>query len=100
MGGAKSGKVGFAMGSCSAFSRVGRQEDVARVEPIPTPLIGGCVSFMRPMKTFNFENEISRVSVPRRTDRQDTRADGVGAGHGGSLNGMPNDEGTVFYEIA
>jgi hypothetical protein len=38
---------------------------------------------MRPMKTLNFENEISRVSVPRITDRQDTRADGVGAGRGG-----------------
>lgn len=35
------------------------------------------------MKTLNFENEISRVSVPRRTDRQDARSDGVGAGHGG-----------------
>lgn len=35
------------------------------------------------MKTLNFENVISRVSVPRRTDLQGTRADGVGAGHGG-----------------
>ena len=83
MGGTKSGKVGFAMGSGSALqdtiSRVGRQEDVTHVDPIPTSSIGGCVSFMRPMKTLNFANEISRVSVPRRTDRQDARSDGVGA---------------------
>jgi hypothetical protein len=81
------GRVGFAMGSSSALqdtiSRVGRQEDVAHGDPIPTSSIGGCIYFMRPMRTLNFENEISRVSVPRRTDRQDTRADRVGAGHGG-----------------
>jgi len=35
------------------------------------------------METLNFENEISRVSVPRRTGRQDARSDGVGAGRGG-----------------
>jgi hypothetical protein len=87
MGGTKSGKAGFATGSCSVLqdtiSRVGRQEDVAHVDPIPTSSIGGCVSFMRPMKTLNFENELSRVSLPRRTDRQDARSDGVGAGRGG-----------------
>ena len=36
MGGTKSGKVGFAMGSCSALqntiSRVGRQEDTHQVK--------------------------------------------------------------------
>ena len=87
MGGTKSGKVGFAMGSCSVrqntISRVGRQEDVADVDLVHTPSNWGYVFFMRPMKTLNFENEISRVSVPRRTDRQDARSDGVGAGRGG-----------------
>jgi hypothetical protein len=44
MGGTKSGKAGFAMGSCSALedtiSRVGRQEDVAHVDPIPPHQLG------------------------------------------------------------